>query len=255
MGWQKGLVLVGAVAALAMAAATSALVLGLRPVPGSSGTTRLQVSPAAAVVPDRDTLTVVGVGSGTTAPDQARIDLGVHPTRPNVHDALAVASSETSQLLAALHGQGVEDKDIQTTGLGVDSVLNCCPQTVTGYQANSQVSVLVHHLANVGSVIAAAVDAVGNDLQVSGVSLSVADQSAAVKSARQAAMSDAAGRAKEWASLAGRHLGKMLAVSELINSAPALGCGKGCGGAGGLLISPGTSSVDLTVTVVYELLD
>ena len=77
-----------------------------------------------------------------------------------------------------------------------------------------------------------------------------------LKTARSQAMADAAARAQSWAGLAHRHIGKMLAVSELVNSQPAgTPCYGQCGGGGGPAIMPGQSSVGVTVTVVYELLD
>src|SRR5207237_810173 len=78
-----------------------------------------------------NTITVVGVGIGSATPNQAQLYLGVQATRPNVRDAVSVAAG--AHLLSAVHNQGVQDKDIQTTGVSVSQQTNCCPQTVNGY--------------------------------------------------------------------------------------------------------------------------
>jgi uncharacterized protein YggE len=68
-------------------------------------------------------------------------------------------------------------------------------------------------------------------------------------------MSAAAARAKEWASLAGRHLGKVLSVSEIIaNGSGGAPCTGGSGGGGGP-VQAGQVNVTVDVAVVYELTD
>jgi uncharacterized protein YggE len=238
---------------LALAGAlVTVLVLNSRP---ASGAAVPPPSSSAALTAAANTLTVVGQGSATATPDQAVVSIGVAATRGNVPDALSAAGTDLANLLKALHAEGVQDKDIQTSALSVGQENNCCPRLVTGYTASTQLSVLVHHIANVGSLVAAAVGAVGNDIQLSGVGLSLSDSAAQAKAARASAMADAAVRANQWATLAGRHLGGIVSVSEAA-AAPQFGgpCG-GCGaGGGGIPVSSGQTTVSLTITVVYELL-
>lgn len=214
--------------------------------------------PLAVASPTADTLTVVGMGSGDASPDQAYVNLGVSADSPDVGSAMAGATNDMTRLIASLHAEGVADRDIQTTGLSAGQNTNCCPRTVMSYNATGSVTVLVHHLNNVGGLISAAVKAVGNDIQLNGVNLSVSDNSTAVKTARAAAMTDAAARAANWASLAGRHLGPILSVSEPVPAAQfggCYGCGAaGGGGGGGFPVMAGQSQLSLTITVVYELL-
>lgn len=204
-----------------------------------------------------NTITVVGVGIGSGTPNQADLSLGVNATRGNVHDAVSAASTDQARLLNALHGKGALDKDIQTTSIWVSQQTNCCPQSVTGYNASVQLTVTVHHINNVTTLIEAAVNAVGNDLQINGLALSVADQSAMMKTARAAAMSDAGGKAQDYARLSGHHVGGLLGVSEVISTTGGFACdqcgGKGSAGGGGFSVQPGQQSVTVTVAVTYEL--
>jgi uncharacterized protein YggE len=203
-----------------------------------------------------NTITVVGSGTATGVPDQATVGLGVQATRGNVHDAVTVAANEMGKLITALHRQGVADKDIQTSSISIYQQTNCCPQYVTGYVSSNMVSVTIHHLANVSTVVAAAVAAVGNDIQLNGVGLLVADPRPMIKTARTAAMSDAATRAQTWAGLSHHHVGGLLTLSELVSGPTAIQCNQcgSAGGGGGMAIQPGQTNLTVTITAVYELL-
>ena len=223
---------------------------GSSPSPAATGATDVTIAPAGPA----NTLTVVGAGSATATPDTAKLSLGASATRPNVHDALSADNRDMQNLLGALHGQGVQDTDIQTQSVSVYQATTCCPAVVTGYTATNNVTVTVHHLQNVSAVIAAVVDAVGNDVQLGGVTLSVADPSSALAAARKVAMTDAGERATQWAGLVGRQLGKVLSVSEVVSGQAQPSCVGGCGGAGGgTPIQAGQDTLTVSVTVTYEL--
>lgn len=202
-----------------------------------------------------NTITVVGVGFGSATPNQADVNLGVNATRPTVREAVSVAASDLNHLLSAVHGQGVHDKDIQTTSVWVSTQTNCCPQSVIGYSASSQITVTVHSVTGITPLLEAAVDAVGNELTLNGVNLYVADQSAMLKTARANAINDANTKAQDYARLSGHKVGGLVSVSEVISTTGGFACtqcgGKGAGG--GIPIQPGVTSVSVTVAVTYEL--
>jgi uncharacterized protein len=209
---------------------------------------------AATTTSQQTTITVVGSGTATGVPNEATLGIGVQATRGDVGSAVSAAAADMSRLLGALHHQGVADKDIQTSAISIYQQTNCCPQSVIGYVASNQLSVTIHHLANVSPVIVAAVAAVGNDIQLNGVSLFIGDPTSLVKTARAAAMSDATARAQVWAGLAHHHVGGIIALSEIVSAPapiPCNGCGRG--GGGGIPIQPGQTDVTVTITAVYEL--
>jgi uncharacterized protein len=199
-----------------------------------------------------NTVTVVGTGTASAAPDEGTLGIGVTATRPTVRDAVSQATIDMNHLLSALHSQGVQDKDIQTSWLSIYQQTNCRPQTVNGYTSSNQVVVTIHHFSNATAVIEGSIDAVGNDLQLNGINLSVADTSSIMKSARSSAMGDANARAQDWARLAGHHVVGLIDLSEIVAAQPQPIMG-GKGG-GGVPIETGTTSVTVTVTATYELL-
>lgn len=243
------LITIGALIAIAASAVTAIVVRA-----GAGSAPPAAPVGAGSVAGPRDTVTVVGEGTQNATPDNALLTLGVQPRRGSAGDALNAANSEMTSLLNAIKAQGVQDADIQTTGLGVNQQSN--GYVVTGYQAYNTVNVKIHHLVNVPAVMAAAQHAVGDDIQLNGITLLLSDNTNQMKSARQIAMNAAAARAREWASLAGRHLGKVLSVSEIVsNGAAGTPCYGQCGGGGGAPIQAGQINVTVDVAVVYELTD
>jgi uncharacterized protein YggE len=243
------LIVIGALIAIAASAVTALAVRA-----GAGGSTQTAVG-AGTVAGPRDTVTVVGEGTQNATPDNAQIGLGVSVRRATAGDAMNTANAEMTALLKAIKGQGVLDVDIQTTGL---SIYQDQQYNVIGYRAGNTVNVKIHHIANVGSVIVAAQKAVGDDIQLNGINLQLSDNTTQLKGARQAAMTAAAARAKEWAGLAGRHLGKVLSVSEIVSggtSGSPCGAGGQCGGGGGAPVQSGQMNVTVDVAVVYELND
>jgi|GEM_PF-3037628 len=252
--------LITAVAAVGVVAVVG-LLAGLRVIaanPAPSATTSSSSTPVTvnAVSASPNTVTVVGSGQVNAAPDEALLSLGVSATRQTASGALNAAAAEMTRLTSALRSQGVADKDMQTSSISIGQTTSCCPTAVNGYTGSSSVTVIIHHLANVGSIEVAAVGAVGNDLQLSGVSLTLSDDSSQLRAARIAAMADARSRGTQWATQTGRKLGSILAVSEIVNNQPTgSSCTNGCGGAGGgVPIQPGQNTVSVSITVEFQLL-
>jgi len=232
--------------------------LAFRFVPAAAGAGAPSTASGPAAAGPRDTIIVIGEGTQLATPDIAILNLGVQPKRPSVREALSAANAEMDKLLANIKAAGVADADIQTTSLGISQNTDCCPSRISGYTASNSVVVKIHHLANVGAVIAAAADAAGDDIALNGVNLDLSDRASQLKGAREAAMASASTKAKHWAALAGRHLGKVLSLSEAVSTGVPQGtpCYGQCGGGGGgAPIQAGQSSVVVDVTVVYELTD
>jgi len=248
------LVVCGVLIAVAAASVTALAINVSRPAAGSALPPPQVLTLAASA--SGNTITVVGVGMGSAAPNQAQLSLGVNAFKGSVRDAVSTASTDMTHLLGSLHNQGAQDKDIQTTSIWVSSQTNCCPQNTVGYNASGQVTVTVHNIGNVTGLITAAVDAVGNDLQINGINLLVADQSGMLKTARAAAMNDANVKAQDYARLSGHHIGGLIGVSEVISTTGGFACdqcgGKG-GAGGGFPVQAGVNTLTVTVAVTYEL--
>ena len=240
--------------------AVAGLVAGLKVIaanPTPSATTTSATTPVTvnAVSASPNTVTVVGSGQVNAAPDEALLSLGVTVTRSTAKAALNAAAADMTRLTATLRSQGVAAPDMQTSWVSLGQTTSCCSNQITGYTGSSSVTVTIHHLANVGPIEVAAVAAVGNALQLNGVSLTLSDDSAQLRAARIAAMADARSRGSQWATQTGRKLGPILAVSEIVDSQQdGSACSYGCGGAGGgVPVEAGQNTVSVSVTVEFQL--
>src|SRR5437868_8675895 len=162
------LVVVGLLIAVAAGSLTALGFTVLRPAAVSATSPQVFALAASA---SGNTITVVGVGNGSGTPNTAQLGLGVSASRPSVRDAVSAASTDQSKLIGALHNQGVQDKDIQTASIWVSTQTNCCPQTTVAYNASTSFTVTIHSINNVTPVTEAAVDAVGNEQQINGITL------------------------------------------------------------------------------------
>ena len=252
--------LIAAVVAVGIVA-VAGLIAGLRVVAGTPAPTHATTSSTTPVTVNTvsaspNTVTVVGSGQVNAAPDEALLSLGVSASRPTAQGALNAAAAEMTHLIAALRTHGVAAQDMQTSSLSLGQNTTCCPTQITGYSGSSSVTVTIHHLANVGPIEVAAVGAVGNDIQLNGVSLTLSDDSSQLQVARVAAIADARSRANQWAAQTGRKLGPILAVSEVVDtqsSGSACNSGCGAGGGGGVPIEAGQNTVSVQITVEFQL--
>src|SRR5438045_5072499 len=105
---------IGALIAIAASAVTAVAVRA-----GTGGTLTTGSVGAGSVAGPRDTVTVVGEGTQNATPDNALITLGVSVRKGTAGDALNAANVEMTALLKAVRGQGVQDVDIQTTGIAI----------------------------------------------------------------------------------------------------------------------------------------
>ena len=108
-------------------------------------------------------VSVVGEGTVQAQPDTATVRLGVQVTAPSPADALAQTRQAADRLLEQLRGQGVQDKDVQTTNLNVYPLTapnregGGDPAQITGYRGTATVVVNNQDLGNASQLLNVAV--------------------------------------------------------------------------------------------------
>ncbi|MCC6799826.1 MAG: SIMPL domain-containing protein [Anaerolineae bacterium] len=233
--------------------AAAALMLLSIPVFGSAA---LSGESAAAQEPSAGerSITVTGYGVSYGSPDIARVGLGVESSNADVQVALEETNTRLDAVLAALREAGVADADIQTNYFSIyQDYYGGSPEGrgEPTYRVSSSVNVRVRDTAQVGVLIASAVDAGANI--VSFVEFNIADRAALESDARALAITDARTRADEIAAALGLTVGEPLRVVEGAD-AGFLGENYGRGGAGGASASPieqGVLSVHMAITITY----
>lgn len=204
------------------------------------------------------TVTVTGCGVAEAAPDLLTLSIGVECRRNTAGDAYAAAGAASAAVTGALSGRGVQSRDIRTSGLNVRADVvwqEGRGQQVTGYIASSTLSVRLRDLTAGSAVIAAAVEAGGNDVRLDGVQLGFADTAAILALARENAWADARTAAAQLAGLADAELGEVISVRQQpVPSAPVpVGGMQRAFAADSVTVEAGDLSVSTSVTVEWEL--
>jgi uncharacterized protein YggE len=165
-------------------------------------------------------LSVTGQGEARIAPDMATVQLGVTTRAASAAEAMKQNSDQQRAVIAALAGAGIAERDIQTSGLGLNPVMDYSQDrapSVTGYEASNSVSVRVAEIARLGEVLDAIVTAGAN--QINGISFTREDGADAEDEARRAAVEDARHKAEVLAKAAGLTLGPVLVLRDAQASA------------------------------------
>jgi hypothetical protein len=192
-------------------------------------------------------------------PDMATISAGVTTEAPSATEALRANSREMRRVIEEIKAQGVEEKDIQTSGISLNARYDYDRtnqrQVFRGYQVSNRVSVKLREIERVGEVLDALVEAGATDL--SGPHFSVEDDAAALERARTRAMERGKQRAMAYANMAGFDDIKLLEINEtLMGSGPVpmkRSLAEDAIQVSAAPVQPGMVSSGVSITVKYEM--
>ena len=246
------IVALGALALAAAAIASPALAGRAQPAPaGGSLLPAVNASDATA----QPSITVHGTGTVTLTPDMATVVLGVQAQASTAKAAQSNASASMNAVIAAVKRHNIAAADMATVNISLGPVYDYSgnSQKLVGWQASQSLSVKDRNLNDTGSLIDDAVAAGANSVQ--GVTLSVADPSAATAQARAAAVADAKARAQGLASAAGVTLGSPIAIEETSapSPTPVAMAAPAAGAMASTPIVPGSFDVTVTVDITYAI--
>ncbi len=201
-------------------------------------------------------ISVTGEGRIETAPDMARITLGVSFEARQARTAVDAVSRAVAQSLEHLDSLGIAPSDIQTRSLTLNplrsdrSYSESGPQKVSGFHASNTVIVRVRDLSALGDILDGVLDAGAN--QFNGLSFEVQDPEPLVLRARRAAVADAMARAALLAEAAGVTLGPIISLSDQgagVGGFEAMSARRG----GGVPVAPGEISINASVSMVFAI--
>ena len=197
----------------------------------------------------------IGEGSISAAPDHARITSGVTTRAKTAKEASDANAKAMAAVLAALQSAGIEQKDIQTSRFSVQPVYTSpgpnMEQRLTGFSVSNQVSVTIRQIDKVGDILDRLVTAGATD--AGNLEFLHAEQSKTLDRAREAAMVDARRKAELYAHAAGLTLGGVAWVTEDLRAAV---CSQGRDArrdAGWTAIATGEDTLQVRITVGYEI--
>lgn len=203
-------------AALVLLALVTAYLLGGT---GDPVSVPAAAAPQQAATPDgARVVRMVGTGEVSAVPDRMSFALSTTAKRLDLGAALAVSSRTLERVLAALQEHGVENADVQTTGLSMHPEYDYRPYgppTLTGYRVTQRAQVTIDELGRGGRAVAAAVAAGGNGVRVRDIRLGIGDPEEVLGRARDRAVEAATTKAEQYAAATGQTLGDVVSIREL----------------------------------------
>lgn len=204
---------------------------------------------------------VTGEGKAAAIPDIAKVSFGVQESGQTLAQVQDSVNKKSQSLVAALKKVGVEDKDIKTTSYNIypQSDYQSNPPKITGYQVSINYEVTIRKIESVNEALTTVVSSGAN--LVGGVSFELSDDAKeqALDEARKSAVSEARKNAESLAKSAGVTLGKIINISEnqALAPRPVQLTAKAEGGEQMIAtqpdIQPGTTEIDLIVSLSYEI--
>lgn len=197
------------------------------------------------------TVTVMGQGTATAVPDTALVRVAAVHRAASVADAFAGVSSAVA-VIGTEARRFTEERHIASRGLQVWPAHDNQGRQ-SGFETRHTLEIACSDLASASALLEALVAAVGDRLQVEGVTLQVSEPGPLLTEAREAAYADAMVRATHLAGLAGASLGPIVSVSEGGGWAPfpeAVGMRAMRADAS---FEPGESAISATVSACWEL--
>ena len=207
---------------------------------------------------DGTLLTINAEAHSTRIPDIATLSTGVVTQAADANTALRQNSEQMNKVVAAIKAAGIADRDVQTTGISINPQYRYAenqPPTITGYQANNTLNVKVRDISKLGKVLDALV-AVGAN-QVNGPNFEIDNPDEAYDEARVAAVKKAQARAELYAKALGLRVRRVVSINDgggytPPSPAPMMRMAA-MGAAADTPMSPGESSLNASVTIVFEL--
>ncbi|MCP4384896.1 MAG: SIMPL domain-containing protein [Hyphomicrobiales bacterium] len=183
----------------------------------------LALLPVPAIASDAEKpglVSVTGEGTAHLVPDMAVISLTVMRQEKTARAALDANNSAMAQVLASMKADGIESRDLQTSGFSInpqyfypknDGTKPVQP-TITGYTVSNTLTVRIRDLDSLGSILDKSVTLGVN--QGGQIIFTNDDPSAAISEARVAAVKDAVAKATTLVGAAGVSLGRITQMSE-----------------------------------------
>jgi uncharacterized protein YggE len=204
--------------------------------------------------PQPNTITVSGVGTAYGEPNIAYLELGVEIVDPDLTNAYTPAAEAMTTVIQALRDSGIDEQDIQTTGVNIYPEERY-PQDSAGatqrvYRVRNIVRVALRDVGQVENVITTAVNAGANTIY--NLSFGIEDTQPLESEARVQAVENAQTRAQELADALGVTLGSAISVIETLGSGyPPVPYG--FGGAADVALSQPVSQGQLSVAIQVQI--
>ncbi len=209
---------------------------------------------------DATLLSVSAQAEASRVPDVASLSAGVVTQATEGNAALRQNAEQMARVMAAIKAAGIAEKDVRTSGISLQPQYRYVenePPSITGYQASNTVSLKVRDIAKLGQVLDALAAQGAN--QINGPSFEIDKPEPVYDEARLAALELARGRAETYAKALGLRVRRIVSIGEggggfrPMPQMMMMTAGKAFDRAESTPVSPGESTVSVSLDVVFEL--
>ncbi|MBI2031808.1 MAG: SIMPL domain-containing protein [Candidatus Levybacteria bacterium] len=201
-----------------------------------------------------------GTGKAAAAPDIAKVSFGVTKNATTVADAQNQVNSNIENILKSLKDLSIEEEDIKTTNYSVypNYNFNETRQQISGYTVTQNIDVEIKKIDKVNNAVDAITSNGGNLVGQITFDFDKETRRKLEDQARKEAVETAKEKAQSLARASGIRLGKIINVEENTNIRPMPIYADTVGRVGAPAekateITPGQSSIQITVILSYEI--
>lgn len=202
-------------------------------------------------------ITVTGLAAATLPPDRATLHLGVLAEGRTAAEAVDRMRRGAAALFDTLDAADIPAADVGTGALDLRAVRdpNGRPEPgraprITGFEAETLVTVTLGNLDTLGALLDAAVRAGAN--RIDGIQFGLADPEAALAGLRADAVKDAVARARVYAEAAGVTLGPVLEIRDAPGGG-SMAMGRMLAADAGVPIAPGSLRLSAEVVMRFAI--
>jgi uncharacterized protein len=201
-------------------------------------------------------ISVIGEATVSVPPDLAEIEGGFTSEAKTAREASDANNTAMGKVLLALKAATIDQKDIQTSRLSLQPQTQSAPNrsgppSIVGYRASNHVTVRLHDVTKVASVIDMLVGAGANE--IGGINFMVSAASKLLDDAREQALADARRKAEIYAKAAGVTLGAPLSISEGSASVPMFRTRMALAPMAAAPVTPGEETLSVTVSISWAI--
>lgn len=170
----------------------------------------------------RSGVTTTGSATVQAVPDVVTATIGAHVRAADVQAALARANEALTAMRASLLADGVDASDLRTESTNVwrDDGVGRGDGESPSVVVRLTLRALVRDIAAAGGAVHRALEAAGDAAQLDALTFGITDPGPAATQARDAAFADARIKAEQFAAAAGRTLGKVVEITDLVAAPP-----------------------------------
>lgn len=167
----------------------------------------------------RDRISVLGTGTVLAQPDMARINIGFSYTKSTVSEAKTAAEQTLQRILGILRQENVEDKFVKTVILSFDTEYEYRKgrRYRIGQRVQQTILVTINDMVKSPERLSSVLNKITtiDNVEVHNISFDIENKTELFKRSRELAYQKALDKARQYAELSNRRLGKVLSVSEV----------------------------------------